>query len=206
MTLKEIKNHYNFDFKEHLTAGESIEDDHLVTVFKGSEFDLHSVGINKHVPTTTQFMIYEYKNPNNRRIIRLLSCTHTDCKKVFRKWHNFFDHLRIHTAERPYHCPHEGCDHSFTQKANLNKHLVIHQGEKKFFCKHCDRGFFTKFNLNSHMKTHKKATKPKTAEPQAPAKSQDVEKVSSEKLIEKMRMIRENRKLLELATSKITAQ
>lgn len=35
---------------------------------------------------------------------------------------------------------------------------------------------------------------------------QDVQKVSSEKLMEKMRLIRENRKLLEIATSKITAQ
>ena len=60
------------------------------------------------------------------------------------------------------------------------------------------------------MKTHKEASKKKVAasEPLANAKQEDqsVEGVSSEQLIEKMRIIRENRKLLELATSKITAQ
>lgn len=76
-----------------------------------------------------------------------MKCDHDDCGKHFRKWHNFFDHLRIHTHERPYVCPFSGCGFSFTQRANLNKHVEVHGGNKRFECPYCPRMFFTNFNL-----------------------------------------------------------
>jgi hypothetical protein len=73
-----------------------------VLVQSGSSFDLRSVQIKKHVPTTKQFRIYTFKNPKSKRFIKVLKCDFETCGKTFRKWHNFFDHLRIHTNERPY--------------------------------------------------------------------------------------------------------
>lgn len=117
-------------------------------VQSGKDYDLHKVGINKHVPNTSNFQIFEYVNPKTHRLIRFLSCTEEPCKKVFRRWHNFFDHLRTHTKERPYKCKQAGCNFAFTQKANLDKHMVIHGGIKKFSCSLCPKSFFTKFNLH----------------------------------------------------------
>lgn len=134
---------------EHLVSNdEPICEMSKFSIIDSNNFDLKQVGIKKHVPKTKQFRIYENRNSMSRKIIRLLCCTHPDCSKVFRKWHNFYDHLRIHTKERPYVCNHPNCGLTFTQKANLNKHAEIHSGKKRFLCTHCTRGFFTKFNLN----------------------------------------------------------
>jgi uncharacterized Zn-finger protein len=93
---------------------QDIPDDVVVHVQTGKTFDLKSVQIKKHVPHTKDFRIFTFKNPKSKRYIKILQCDHSNCGKSFRKWHNFFDHLRIHTNERPYTCPHEGCGFSFT--------------------------------------------------------------------------------------------
>ena len=74
----------------------------LFMVQDGLFYDLKRVGINKHVPDTSSFRIIEYVNPKTHRLIRFLNCKDHDCGKIFRRWHNFFDHLRTHTKERPY--------------------------------------------------------------------------------------------------------
>lgn len=120
------------------------------------------------MPCTKKFRIFTFKNPKSKRYIKILKCDHEDCGKHFRKWHNFFDHLRIHTNERPYCCTVPGCNYSFTQRANLNKHIEVHGGVKRFGCPHCPKMFYTNFNLKvnlllfnffqSHMRTHAKAS------------------------------------------------
>lgn len=76
----------------------------LFVVQEGKDFTLEEVGINKHAPKTDNFIIFEFRALDTKRFQRILICTHCRCMKTFRKWHNFFDHLRIHTKERPYVC------------------------------------------------------------------------------------------------------
>jgi hypothetical protein len=131
------------------------EENDKIYAMLGKDFDLGQVGIKKHVPKTEHFVIFEYRHQYEaRRVIRLLCCTHDNCNKVFRKWHNFFDHLRIHTNERPYGCTVPGCNMRFTQKANLNKHMDIHLGVKRFSCKYCSKSFYTRYNLNVSTLVH----------------------------------------------------
>lgn len=79
-----------------------IPSDVEVSIQTGDTFDLKSVKIKKHPPSTNKYRIFTFKNPKSKRIIKILKCDEENCGKHFRKWHNFFDHLRIHTNERPY--------------------------------------------------------------------------------------------------------
>lgn len=63
-------------------------------------------------PNTRNFRIFKYRNPVTNRSLKILKCDNPGCTKFFRKFHNFYDHLRIHTGERPFVCPYasvSGC-------------------------------------------------------------------------------------------------
>ena len=73
-TMEEIKDKFDFDFKKHLKENEVIGEKELIVVWDSDQFSLKQVGIQKHVPNTKNYMIFEYRSPNSRRIIRLLQC------------------------------------------------------------------------------------------------------------------------------------
>ena len=105
---------------------EQVPDDAIIHVREGKNYDLSTIKIDEEVPSTRKFRVFKYKNPRTMRQVKILKCDHDNCSMFFRKWHNFFDHLRVHTGERPFVCPEAGCRQSFTQKANLTKHLAVH--------------------------------------------------------------------------------
>ena len=107
----------------------------------GANFDFSTIKIEEAVPQTRRFRVFKYKNPRTMRQVKILKCDFDDCHMFFRKWHNFFDHLRVHTGERPFVCAWPACDQSFTQKANLTKHLAVHQRRNKYSCRFCRRVF-----------------------------------------------------------------
>lgn len=114
-----------------------------IEVVSGSNFDPASLKIDEEIPGTRQFKIYKYKNPKTQRFVKILKCEHAACGMFFRKWHNFFDHLRVHTKERPFMCRYPNCKQAFTQKANLNKHLEVHRKKKRLYCRQCKKYYTT---------------------------------------------------------------
>ncbi|TNV83506.1 hypothetical protein FGO68_gene2066 [Halteria grandinella] len=132
-----------------------------IQVILGKDFDVTSLKIEEEIPATRQFRIYKYKNPRTQRYVKLLKCDHNEganhkgqntCGMYFRKWHNFFDHLRVHTKQRPFKCPLQGCEQAFTQKANLHKHLDVHKKKITFDCHKCRRRFQTvvQYEVSKH--------------------------------------------------------
>jgi hypothetical protein len=141
----------------HFVCKNEIEDEKLrsaipegarINVVKGSDFDFASIKIDEDIPQTRAFRVYKYKNPRTQRNVTILKCDcfkedQSPCDMHFRKWHNFFDHLRTHTKERPFKCNEHGCNQSFTQKANLNKHLAVHLRRKRQKCPMCSKVFMS---------------------------------------------------------------
>lgn len=80
-----------------------------------------------YVPNTRLFSLLKFHKIKTGRPTLGFSCDYPYCGKLFLKWHNLFDHLRIHTGERPFLCPVKGCGIRFNQVANQKKHMDTHK-------------------------------------------------------------------------------
>ena len=122
-----------------------------IRVCPGEALDLSHVVNKSLIPSSglyTQFQYY--KNKKAWKLSTIFSCDYAYCGKFFRKLSNMFDHLRIHTGERPFHCPLKGCRMSFNQLSNQKKHLFAHKQLALYVsCPCCGTGF-TKRQILSH--------------------------------------------------------
>ena len=61
-----------------------------------------------------QYEVFYEKSDSTRRKRKYMKCSYAGCDKIFKKTCNLFDHLRIHTGDRPFQCLYPSCGKSFT--------------------------------------------------------------------------------------------
>lgn len=88
-------------------------------ILDGEHFSPALFGFNGVVPTMLEYRFFMFVNPdtpNTQR--RIYECRHevsdnATCGLTQSDSHKFFNHLRIHSQEKPFKCQYPGCNSAF---------------------------------------------------------------------------------------------
>ena len=86
----------------------------VVKVEEGINISSANFKTNIHVPCLKTYRFIRIYNTRSNRWSQLFICDYHHCGKQFKKWHNLFDHLRIHSKERPFKCTVLHCNHAYS--------------------------------------------------------------------------------------------
>ena len=97
---------------------------------------LHNIKVPEN---TLNYKVYFFlKSLSQTRLFKLFQCQHPGCNYAEKCMSKFFNHVRIHTAEKPYKC--DECPSSFAQQINLRMHKKTqHLKILAFKCNHCSK-------------------------------------------------------------------